>query len=115
MHWAHGLTIILQIGIEVDMPAITRLGDNDTGHGCWPPRPSSQASINVYVNGIAIHRQTDARAAHTCPSIPETHSSTLATGSLTVFINGKNCGRIGDSVTCGGFVAKGSGNVFAGG
>lgn len=97
------------------MPAVTRLGDSCTGHGCWPPRPSTGASPNVYANGIAVHRQGDAWAAHTCPSIPETHASALAAGSSTVYANGKQVGRIGDPVACGSVVASGSGDVFAGG
>ena len=97
------------------MPAVSRLGDQCTGHGCWPPRPSSQGSPNVLINGIAAHRQGDAWAAHTCPSIPETHASTLAAGSSTVFVNGKQLARIGDPVACGSSVAQGSPTVFAGG
>ena len=97
------------------MPAVTRLGDDCTGHGCWPPRPSVAGSPNVYVNSRAAHRQGDAWAAHTCPDLPETHASVLAAGSATVFANGKQLGRIGDPVACGSSVAEGSGNVFAGG
>ena len=97
------------------MPAVTRLGDSCTGHGCWPPRPSTGASPNVYANGIAVHRQGDGWAAHTCPSIPETHASALAAGGSTVYANGKQIGRIGDPVACGSAVASGSGDVFAGG
>lgn len=97
------------------MPAVTRLGDACTGHGCWPPRPSTDASPDVFINDIAAHRQGDTWAAHTCPSIPETHASVLANGSATVFVNGKPLGRIGDPVACGSSVAAGSPNVFAGG
>ena len=97
------------------MPAVTRLGDSCSGHGCWPPRPSTGASPDVFVNGIAVHRQGDAWAPHTCPTIPETHDSVLASGSSTVYVNGKQIGRIGDPVVCGSTVASGSANVFAGG
>lgn len=97
------------------MPAVTRLGDICTGHGCWPPRPSNSASPNVFVNGIGVHRQGDGWAAHTCAAIPQTHASVLASGSSTVFANGKQLGRIGDPVACGSSVAAGSENVFAGG
>jgi len=96
------------------MPAVTRLGDDCTGHGCWPPRPATGASPNVFCNGIAVHRQSDAWAAHTCPDIPETHASVLASGSPTVFVNGLQMGRIGDPVACGSSVATGSDNVFCG-
>ncbi|MHC3749329.1 PAAR domain-containing protein [Stutzerimonas stutzeri] len=97
------------------MPAVSRRGDNCTGHGCWPARPSTEGSPNVFINGIAAHRQGDAWAAHTCPTIPETHASALAAGSATVFANGKQLARIGDPVACGSSVAQGSPNVFAGG
>lgn len=97
------------------MPAVSRLGDTCTGHGCWPPRPSTGASPNVFINGIAAHRQGDAWAAHTCPTIPETHASVLAAGSATVRVNGKQLARVGDPVACGSSVAQGSANVSAGG
>jgi len=97
------------------MPQVTRLGDLCTGHGCWPSRPSTGASPNVHANGIPVHRVGDGWAAHTCPSIPETHASALAQGSSTVFANGRRLGRIGDPVACGSAVATGSADVFAGG
>lgn len=81
----------------------------------WPPRSNSQASTNVFCNGIGVHRQGDSWNPHTCPSIPETHGGNLAAGSSTVYVNGKQCGRIGDPVSCGSTVAQGSPNVFAGG
>lgn len=72
-------------------------------------------SSDVFVNGIAVHRQGDGWAAHTCPDIPETHASVLASGSSTVYVNRKQIGRVGDPVACGSSVATGSSNVFAGG
>jgi uncharacterized Zn-binding protein involved in type VI secretion len=95
------------------MPAVTRLGDSCTGHGCFPSRPSTSASPDVFVNSIAAHRQGDSWASHCCG--PPCHGSTLAAGSGTVFVNGKQLGRIGDPVACGSAVAGGSGDVFAGG
>ena len=95
------------------MPAVTRRGDACTGHGCWPPRPSTGGSPDVFANGIAVHRQADTWAAHTCPAIPQTHASLLASGSATVFANGRQLGRIGDPVACGSSVAAGSPDVFA--
>jgi len=91
------------------------MGDSGSGHGCWPPRPSTGGSGDVFVNGIAVHRAGDAWAPHTCPAIPETHASALAAGSSTVFANGQQVGRVGDPVACGSSVVAGSGNVFAGG
>lgn len=94
------------------MPAVTRLGDQCTGHGCFGARPSASASPNVFINGIAAHREGDAWASHCCVVC---HDSVLAAGSGTVFVNGKQLGRVGDPVACGSSVAQGSGNVFAGG
>lgn len=95
------------------MPAVTRLGDTCTGHGCWPSRPSTGASADVFVGGRPVHRVGDAWAPHTCPTIPETHGSVLAAGSPSVFVNGRAVGRIGDAVACGSTVASGSPTVFA--
>ncbi|MBS9781206.1 MAG: PAAR domain-containing protein [Gammaproteobacteria bacterium] len=95
------------------MPAVARLGDADTGHSCFPPRGNSSASSNVFVNGRGAHRQGDSYPAHSCPDCPP-HPGALAGGSGTVFVNGKPLGRVGDAVSCGGSVASGSSNVFAG-
>lgn len=97
------------------MPAIARIADVCTGHGCWPSRPNDQGSANVFINGRAAHRVGDHWMAHTCPIIPETHDSILAQGSSTVFVNGKPLGRIGDAVACGSFIRTGSPDVYAGG
>ncbi|MBQ7215700.1 MAG: PAAR domain-containing protein [Synergistaceae bacterium] len=100
------------------MPAVTRLGDSCTGHECSPPRNSTSGSPNVFVNIIPAHRQGDSWVVHCCthPDQPHgCHSSTLASGSSTVYVNGHQLGRIGDPVACGSSVASGSKNVFAGG
>ena len=97
------------------MPPVTRLGDDCTGLGSFPPRPSNGGRGNVFVNGIPEHRQGVGRAPHGSKSPSPPHGSTLSSGSGTVFVNGKQCGRIGDPVACGSAVAVGSSNVFAGG
>ena len=96
------------------MPGVSRLGDQCTGHGCFPPRPNDMASGNVYVNNIAAHRQSDHWMTHCCPG-DGCHDSTLAAGSSTVYCNNLQLSRIGDPVACGSTIAQGSGNVFAGG
>jgi len=100
------------------MPSTARLGDTCTGHECFPPRANIEASPNVFVNGKPWHRQGDGWDVHCCSHAGTPHgchSSVLASGSSTVFVNSKQAGRIGDPVACGGSVATGSGNVFAGG
>ena len=81
------------------MPAVTRVGDNDTGHDACPPK---------------CGRQSDSYVAHGCIVHPP-HTGIIASGSSTVYVNGLQIGRIGDPVSCGGSVAEGSGNVHAGG
>jgi len=45
-----------------------------------------------------------------CPS----HAAGIASGSSTVKVNGKGCGRVGDGISGCTSVAAGSSNVFAG-
>ncbi|MEM7046993.1 MAG: PAAR domain-containing protein [Pseudomonadota bacterium] len=93
------------------MPACARQSDICTGHGCFPPRPATAGSPDVFANGLPVHRVGDGWALHGCPTcIP--HTSVLASGSPDVFANGQPVGRIGDPVACGSKVATGSPNVF---
>lgn len=94
------------------MPAVTRLGDVCTGHDCYPPRVNDEASENVFVNGIGVHREGDHWVEHTCGD--NTHDGTLETGSSTVFVNGVPAARIGDPISCGSLSAQGSPSVFFG-
>lgn len=100
------------------MPGIVRKGDMCSGHDCFPPRPCSDGSGNVFVNGRPAHMVGGSWEVHECTH-PETphgaHGGSLASGSATVFVNGKPVARIGDPVDCGSSCAQGSGNVFAGG
>lgn len=95
--------------------AVTRVGDNCTGHGCFPPRPSntSGAAKTVFVNNIRAVIVGTGYDVHCCDDT--CHSSVLADGSDTVFVEGLELGRVTDPVACGSRVAIGSPNVFAGG
>lgn len=94
------------------MPNVSRLGDVSTGH-CYGSRPNDQASPNVFADNKAVHRQGDHWVTHCCG--PPCHDSVLARGSSTVFVNGKQCARIGDPIACGDAIATGGPTVFAGG
>jgi uncharacterized Zn-binding protein involved in type VI secretion len=103
------------------MPAVARLGDKCSGHGCFPGRANDSASSDVFVNSLGVHRVDDHWIDHTCKK--KTHDGTLGTGSSTVFVNGKAVGRIGDDVSsingdgddiCGSTIAQGSSDVFSG-
>jgi len=95
------------------MPAVTRQTDKCSGHSCFPPRQTSSWSGNVIVNGLGWHREGDGWKKHCCG--PPCHTSSLSKGSSTVYVNGKQGGRIGDPVACGSCAATGSRNVYAGG
>jgi len=97
------------------MPAVCRgdLVDQDVVHCSIPLR--LERSPDVFVNSIGISRQGDNNHPHLEPgAICPTHQAAITTGSPTVFINGKGCGRIGDAVTACTSVATGSPNVFCG-
>ena len=96
------------------MPAVTRIGDADVAHCSGMTRAAG--SPNVFVNSIAISRQGDNNTSHKLPTVIPcpSHSAPIATGSTTVFINGKGCGRVGDAISGCTSVAAGSPNVFAG-
>ena len=97
------------------MPAVTRFGDADVTHCTGMTRLDK--SSDVFVNNIGVSRQGDNNTSHLLPpNVPPCpgHSAPIATGSATVFVNGKGCGRIGDSITGCTSVAAGSPTVFAG-
>ena len=93
------------------MPAVTRVGDPENVHCSGMVRAAG--SGNVFCNGISVSRQGDKNTVHKFPAGDKCppHSSSISSGSSTVFVNGKGCGRIGDP-TCTS-VAGGSSNVFA--
>lgn len=96
------------------MSAISRQGDQDTGHDACPPTPIISYSPNVIVNGRNVGRVGDNLASHGCPDHP-THGRTIVTGDTTVIVNDMYVAKIGSAINCGGTMAEGSPNVFAGG
>ena len=96
------------------MPAVTRIGDADVAHCSGMVRAAG--SGNVFCNGIPISRQGDVNTVHLLPGVPcPPHAAAIASGSSTVKVNGKGCGRGGFGITVCTSVAAGSSNVFAGG
>ncbi|RPE72535.1 putative Zn-binding protein involved in type VI secretion [Tibeticola sediminis] len=92
---------------------VVRLGDHCSGHGCFPSRQNAAASPNVLVNGRGWHRLGDGWSAHGCARCPA-HGGSAATGSDTVYVNGRPACRIGDAVSCGSTMVEGSGDVICG-
>ena len=94
------------------MPAVTRIGDADVPHCSGMTR--AQGSGDVFVNGIGWSRQGDNNTGHWLPApICPGHAAPISSGSSSVYVNGKQAGRIGDP-TCTS-VAEGSPDVFCGG
>ncbi|SAI37221.1 Uncharacterized conserved protein [Bordetella ansorpii] len=96
------------------MPAAARLDDQASDHDGAPPTPCIGASPDVSIDGKPAVREGDPFASHARPNEAD-HARALATGSSSVFINGKAAGRIGDPISCGGQIAEGSETVFIGG
>ena len=83
-------------------------------------------SGNVIVGTKGVHRQGDIRFAHINVStgIPEIIDNPkaygggvfpwLKSGSLTAFANGKQIGRVGDSVVCSSTIVTGDPTVLVG-
>jgi len=94
------------------MPAATRKGDADVTHCSGMVRDG--CSGDVFVNGKGWSRQGDNNTGHLLPGAPcPGHAAPISSGSSSVYVNGKQAGRVGDP-TCTS-VAAGSSNVFAGG
>jgi len=94
-------------------PPATRLTDNCTGHGCYPPRPAVSGSENVFTNNLNQVRVTDQYASHCCDA--SCHGGILAEGSSTVYINNLPAGRQGDPIDCGSYADIHSPDVIIGG
>ena len=100
------------------MPAVCRgdAVDVDVFHCSVPSRLGR--SSNVKVNGTGISCEGHFNTIHKKPAGKGPcikHSAPIASGSSSVIVNGKGCGRIGDSIDGCTSVGSGSSNVFAGG
>lgn len=98
------------------MPGAVRLGDSSTGHPhCYPSRPNTEASGNVFINGRGAHRLGDAWEIHGSCSDHSPHGGSASGGSPNVFVNGKPLCRIGNPISCGDTMMTGSDNVIING
>ncbi len=82
------------------MVKAVRVGDEGTEHDGFPPTPVTAGSPDVKIDGIAAARVGDPLAPHSKPKHPP-HGRSIASGSSTVFINGKPAAITGGSVSCG--------------
>lgn len=92
------------------MPAVCRVGDGCTGHGCHPPRKSLENGSTVTSSSRNIHCVGDPWEIHNCGD--DTHDGVTASGSPDVMVGGKPVGRVGDRINCGSVIAAGDSTVF---
>lgn len=95
------------------MPSVALFKGRTAGESCFPPTAYVETLIrSVFINDDnPIHLGTVA-IPHSCGNT--THFNRYITSaSPTVFGDGIAIARIGDPISCGDCVAKGSGNVFA--
>ena len=99
-----------------DMPAVSRIGDMSTGHGCFAPTALVQTPVTkTFFNGklASVVNSATQHAPHTCGIT--THSGSTrspSSGASKTFIEGKLAARIGDNIACGDAIAEGSPNSF---
>lgn len=104
------------------MPAVARGSGTDTvlsktgvGKNCARPTDTvtNECSPDVFCNSIGVVRYGDLVGIHNkAGCTPDT--STLSSGSSTIFVNGQKLGRIGDMYTADNIITSGSENTFAG-
>jgi uncharacterized Zn-binding protein involved in type VI secretion len=90
------------------MPGVAYKGSVCDGACGFPPAPSANWSNNVFVNNKNVVRQGDRFEEH------GDGVRVVASGSSTVFANGKQLARIGDPISCGASISTGSSNVISG-
>ena len=91
------------------MSVAATIGSMSAGH-CFFPRPTTQGSSNVLINGLPAHTIGMSWPIHNCGKF--FHPSFTAMGSPNVLVNGKPLARVGDRLSCGDMIASGSPNVL---
>ena len=98
------------------MPAVTRLGDKSTGHGCWPPTVMITTPVaKTYFNGIlaGVVNSQCTWATHVCGIVVHPSSGRYPTsGASKTYIEGNKAARIADPIACGDAIGQGSFNSF---
>lgn len=98
------------------MPAVSRIGDMSTGHGCFPPTALVTTSVTkTFFNGklASVVDNACQHAPHTCGRVTHAGSTrSPSSGASKTFIEGKVAARIGDDIACGDVIAQGSSNSF---
>ena len=98
------------------MPAVSRLGDMSTGHGCFPPTDMVLTPVTkTFFNGIISGVKDSACqfTTHSCGIVTHPQAERfVSSGAAKTFIEGIAAARIGDDIACGDTIAEGSTNSF---
>jgi uncharacterized Zn-binding protein involved in type VI secretion len=96
------------------MPAVSRLGDISTGHGCFPPTPLVNTPVGkTFFNGILACVVGSQHATHVCGIVVHpTPARPVVSGASKTFIEGSPASRVGDPIGCGDTCGQGSSNSF---
>lgn len=95
------------------MPLAARIGDQGSGHGCFPPHMIITGIPKVIIQGMPAATLSDMLMPHICGLL--VHPGNIANGSSKVMISGKPAARIGDMVSCGSIIMTGASKVVIGG
>lgn len=94
------------------MLGVVRVGDIDSGHGCFPPRSNMTSSPDVFVDNLAVMRSGDILQPHCCPD----HGCHIGIylGSNLVYANNMSIQKQGDPISCGSICLQASSTTFIG-
>lgn len=98
------------------MPAVSRIDDMSTGHGCFPPTKMISSPISkTFINGKkpGVINNSCQFLSHTCGLVTHNQAERYPTkGSEKTKIEGYLVARIADSLSCGDVIGQGSHNTF---
>lgn len=95
------------------MPKVILVGDIGSGHDGYESSPVIEGSSTVTIDNRKVARVGDALEPHTDNSHPP-HPRRIATGSSSVFIEGRAVAIEGCEVDCGGTLIASNINICIG-
>lgn len=95
------------------MPKVILVGDVGTEHDGYQSTPVIEGSSTVRIDNRKVARVGDALEPHTDNSHPP-HPRGIATGSSSVFIEGRPVAIERSEVDCGGILIASDTNVYIG-
>lgn len=98
------------------MPAVALKSSKSSGHGCFPPTGVASTPVKkTKINGEfpLVNDSSCLFVSHVCGNTTHAGATrSVSSGASKTFIEGKPAARIGDDISCGDAIAKGSNNTF---